>query len=554
MKKNSFIEGSIVATLTIVLIKILGILYVIPFYAIIGTLGSALYSYAYNVYATFLDISSAGIPIAIAKIVSEFDSLKLKDAKVRTFKIGIKIVLILSAICFAFLIIFTKPIVLLIIGNKIGGNSINDIILVIRVIALSILIIPFLSVSRGYLQGHKFIQPTSDSQMIEQVVRIIVVLLGSYLAVKVLGKSIASGVAIACFGAFVGGLVAILFILNKIKKNKNKLDLNGNLDKDKITNKEITRKIFKYAIPFIVINATVNLYNLVDMSLVIRTLGHFGFSGADSEFVAGVITTWGYKLNRIVNAISTGLIISLIPNIVAAHTLGKHRTVNNIFNKALQIVLFVSIPAAIGLAFLASPVWNAFYGESLLGPVIFKMSIITSILCNVYFISIQTAQSLDEYKTVYKAVLFGFIINAVMDIPLMYLCNYIQIPAFYGAIFATLLGYFVSIFIVFKKLMQREEFRITESIKSLFKISVAVVIMTIVLKVLNLFYEYSYITRLNSVLYITVYTIVGALVYFAITYKMGLINKIFGKQMVSKIVNKITFGKVNLSYEEETDE
>ena len=554
MKKNSFIEGTIVATLTIVLIKVLGIIYVIPFYAVIGALGSALYSYAYNVYATFLDISSAGIPIAIAKLVSEFDSLKMKDAKVRTFRIGIKIVSVLSIVCFLVLIFFTKPIVLLIIGNKIGGNSIQDIILVIRVIAFSILIIPFLSVSRGYLQGHKFISPTSSSQMLEQIVRIIVVLVGSYVAIKILGKSVSTGVAIACFGAFVGGFASIIYILKKIKQNRTKLDLKGDLEKDDISNKDILKKIIQYALPFIIINATVNLYNLVDMSLVIRTLGHFGFTGADSEFIAGVITTWGYKLNRIVNAISTGLIISLIPNIVAAHTLGKNRTVNNIFNQALQIVLFVSIPAAIGLSFLAAPVWNAFYGASDLGPVIFKVSILTSILSNLYFISIQTAQSLNEYKTVYRAVILGFLINALMDIPFMYICNYLNIHAYYGAIFATLFGYSVSVLIVFNKLLKREEFKIKESVNVFAKISFAVLVMVIVLRLINVFYQYHYLSRLNSVLYIAIYTIVGALVYLFITYKFGLIDKIFGRKTVSKIVRKITFGKVNLSYEEEAEE
>ena len=69
MRKSSFIEGTLIATLAIVFTKVLGIIYVIPFYAIVGTLGSALYAYAYNIYVMFLDISTAGIPNAISKIV-----------------------------------------------------------------------------------------------------------------------------------------------------------------------------------------------------------------------------------------------------------------------------------------------------------------------------------------------------------------------------------------------------------------------------------------------------------------------------------------------------
>ena len=100
MKKNSFMEGAMIATLAIVITKILGMIYVIPFYRIIGTSGGALYSYAYNIYMIFLGISSAGIPTSISKIISEYDTLGYKEAKQRTYKIGVKIISYISIIAF----------------------------------------------------------------------------------------------------------------------------------------------------------------------------------------------------------------------------------------------------------------------------------------------------------------------------------------------------------------------------------------------------------------------------------------------------------------------
>ena len=76
MKKSSFLEGTMIATLSIILVKFLGMLYVIPFYATVGVLGSALYAYAYNIYIIFLDISSAGLPSAISKIINEYKFTK----------------------------------------------------------------------------------------------------------------------------------------------------------------------------------------------------------------------------------------------------------------------------------------------------------------------------------------------------------------------------------------------------------------------------------------------------------------------------------------------
>ncbi len=553
MKKNSFIEGTIIATLAIVFTKVLGMLYVIPFYAIIGSAGSALYSYAYNIYVIFLNISSAGIPVAMSKIVSEYDTTKQKEAKVRSLKLGILIISIISLIAFFVLFVYAADIAHIIVGDLSGGNTREDIALVLRVVSFSVLLIPFLSVTKGYLQGHKFITPTSNSQMLEQVGRIFVILAGSYITIKVLHKSVALGVAVAVSGAFFGGLLALLYILAKIKKNKEKLDLDHKLKRDKVTNKEILKKILTYAIPFIVINVTVNFFNIVDMSLIIRTLGKIGFSGADAEFVSSAMTTWGYKLNMIVNAIATGLTISLIPNIVSAHVAKQDKKVSNIFNKALQIVLFISVPAALGLSFLAKPVWRIFYGVSTLGPIIFKVSILTAIMCNVYLIALQTAQSLNEYKTVYAAVIIGFSMNAIFDVPFMYLCHKVGLPPFYGATFATMLGYIVAIAIILIRLKHYKEITYLPTLKAGLKIFASAFVMLICLSFLKIILPFNVTSLWHSIFLVALYAILGALIYFGLTYKLGLVENILGQRRLTMLLNRLTFGLVKVKGKDDED-
>ena len=266
MKKNSFVEGTIIATVFIVLVKILGMLYVVPFYGIVGSKGAALYSYAYNIYLIFLSISSAGVPNAISKIISEYDTLGLKEAKTRTYNLSKKIVTILSIISFLALFIFAKSFAHLIIGDMTGGNTINDVATVIRFVSLSILVVPFLSVTKGYLQGHKFMTPSSVSQLLEQIVRIAVMLIGSYTIYKLLNKSLTLAVGISLLGAFFGALVADLYLIIKIRKNKKELDLDKEYKQDKVTNKEIIKKIATYAIPIIIINLITNVYSSTNIS------------------------------------------------------------------------------------------------------------------------------------------------------------------------------------------------------------------------------------------------------------------------------------------------
>ena len=110
LKKNSFIQGAFIATLGIVISKILGIIYVIPFYAIIGDQGGALYGYAYNIYSIFLGISQAGLPLAMSKLISEYNTLGYYETKEKIYKVGKTFLNILGVICFLILFIFAPQI------------------------------------------------------------------------------------------------------------------------------------------------------------------------------------------------------------------------------------------------------------------------------------------------------------------------------------------------------------------------------------------------------------------------------------------------------------
>ena len=220
MKKNSFIEGTIVATLGILLVKVIGVIYVIPFNAIIGEQGGALYGYGYNIYQLFLGISSAGFPFAISKITSEYNALGYKKAIRDTYKLSLKLISLISILMFILLFVFAPQIGKLIIGSSTGGNTYQDIAFVIRMVSFAILVIPFLSVTKGFLQGYKYITPYSVSQVIEQVIRVLVILVGSYACIKVLDLPLKYAVGVAMLGAFFGGLVAYIYLRIKIKRAK----------------------------------------------------------------------------------------------------------------------------------------------------------------------------------------------------------------------------------------------------------------------------------------------------------------------------------------------
>lgn len=491
LKKNSFMEGAIIATLAIIFSKILGVLYVIPFYKIIGEQGGALYGYAYNIYNIFLIISSAGIPLAISKITSEYETKKQYEEKNAMFIISKRIVYAFSILSFLICFLASPLIARLILGDLTGGNTIADVSFVIKCVSFALLVVPILSISRGYLQGHKFIAASSYSQVIEQIIRIAVILIGSYVAVKVLGIPLTYAVGISVLAAAIGAIIAFIYLQIKMKKSCQAS--NKDFDKvDKEKKKEIFKKIVGYSIPFIVINIANSLYNTTDMVLLIRALKNIGFSASDIETISSIFTTWGSKLVNIVKAFATGLTISLIPSLVASFVAKKKKEVNYYFNKSLQILLLVILPITIFMSIFAGEVWSLFYAENHFGPIIFKYIIMVSILDSAYVIICSALQGLYKTKLVYISVFLGLIINLILDIPLIYLFNNIGIYPYYGAITATVIGYAISLGIPLVALKKKEGFEYSATFKTMPKLVLSLIIM------MTIAFLYRYFIPLNG--------------------------------------------------------
>ena len=112
------------------------------------------------------------------------------------------------------------------------------------------------------------------------------------------------------------------------------------------------------------------------MILMIKTLPKLGFSAPDTEFIGSVFTTWGVKFHTIITSIPSGLIISLIPNMVKDYTEKNMSAVNSNFNKCLKIILLIIAPLSIFLSGMSNSVWNIFYGASTYGPMIIIYTII----------------------------------------------------------------------------------------------------------------------------------------------------------------------------------
>ena len=435
MKKTGFLAGAAISTIGIVLCKVIGLVYVIPFYAIIGTQGGALYSYAYAIYNIFLNLATSGIPVAMSKVVSEFNEMGYYNTKERTFKIGLRIISILCIISFLVLFIFAPQIAYLIIGDVKGGNTIEDVTLVIRIISTAVLVVPHLSVSKGYLQGHRIMQVSSIADVLEQVVRVAVILIGSFVSLKILHLPLNTAVGFAVFAATVGALAAYFYVHSKIKKAKNLNKSAKPLPEEKeFTNKKLVNKVIFYAMPFVVISLLETLFVNVDIFTVVKSLASLGYTTKIAENVISVISTWGSKLNMIVMAVSTGIITSLIPTIASSYAVKNIKEVNSKINQALQILCLVIIPLAVGMSFMSKAVWTVFYGYNELNSSIFSLLIFSQIPLAICSVLVNTNQAMTNTKATVTALLGSLILKIALNVPMMHLFNKIGFEAYYATI------------------------------------------------------------------------------------------------------------------------
>lgn len=533
MKKNSFVSGAFITTLGIVLAKILGIVYVIPFYAIIGNEGGALYGYAYTIYSLFMSFATLGIPLGISKIISEYQAMGYYNAKKKAFIIGKKVALLLGFACFLVLLLIAPLLAQGVLGDLVGGNSLRDITFVIRVISTALLVVPVLSIYRGYFEGHRFMSPPSISQVIEQVIRVVVIVLGSFLTLKAFKLSVTSAVGVAVFGATIGALVSYFYLVDKRRKNRKKFDEKiRNVNEPIITDKMIFRKLIAYSVPFILIDVFKSLYNVIDMVTVVKGMVEYAkYSVSDAETIMSMLSTWGAKFNMIVLSVSTGVVVSLIPNLTQSVVKKDNKDINKKINQALSILLFLMLPMTIGISFLAEPIWMLFYGPSKFGPSVLAYFIFVGLIIGLFTASVSIVQIMKDYKTMLISLGVGVVIKLLLNTSMIYTFQQYGLPPYYGVITASILAYLVSFVICLISLHFKNKVDYEETVKNFTDILCGCMVMVVVLFLMKFIIPVVSASRIVNLFIILVYSLVGIIVYLLFVGKLGVIKNVFGKNL-----------------------
>ena len=542
LKKNGLVEGSMISYISIVITKILGVLYVIPFYAVIGS-GEYIYASAYTLYNLVLNASTSGVPTAMSILVADYNTRGRQRTKQKLYRVGLLAVGSISVFIFLVLQIFAGSFANFYMSNMGDGAVVNhnSIANAIRAVSVCLLFAPFLSVKRGYLQGHNYIAHSSYSQVVEQVVRIAVALGGAYLVVSMLGFDVGVGVNVALIGAAAGAAIALLYLQLKTAGSVPSSGSENAVQNEHVpSTKSLFFKILRYSIPVVIVATSTNLYEIIDMKLIVTALSNILHYSADAtQAIASTMANWTPKICMLVSALSMGLTASMVPSITSSFAKKKFGEVNRKFVLSINTIIVVALPLAIGLSMLSKPVYTLFYANSEYGSYALKVMCFASVIASVKIVVCMALQAIGRARLVCGCTLLGLLINAVLDLPMILLFNLIGLPPYLGAIFASIIGYSATIAIAMVSLKKHMRFRYVGIVRTLIKSILPCAALIITVFLLKLIIPIPETRGFMLILVLGLFASVGAGVYGLVAYKMHLIQDIFGENFLDTILRKL---------------
>lgn len=544
MRKNSFVEGTFIAYGAIVISKLMGALYSIPFYQMIGDQGGVIYSCAYSIYVLFLDISTSGVPIAVSIVISEYNARGMYRSKERAYSVALRVVMGLSLVSFLVMELFARQIGRYFLEDMTGGVSIEDIAAGVRMVAVCLLIAPLLSIKRGYLQGHKFLSAPSQSQVIEQLVRIAVVLAGTYLSIYVLKLGVTVGVCVALSGTALGALAAYLYLARKSRASREAFSAGASSPEERpAATGEIIRKVFSYCVTIVIMTVSISVYSLVDMKMLLVGLHRLHYSDGDTQVIASIASTWIPKICMIITALSTGLVSSIAPHMAESRSNGNRGEINQKLNQALSTVMLISVPLGLGMIIFAEPLFTLFYGQSAYGPGILRLAIVVNVVGSMATVTSMSMQSIGRGRTVCYVTIVGIILNAALDLPLIYLFHYLGLPAYLGATAASIVGQAVTLGLLLLSLRVSYGFSYTPVLRGLVRELPAMGAMGAVALLLRWLWPPVTAQGLFLVVQLAVYALTGGGLYLLLAYRLGAVDAVLGRETTERLLRKFKVGR-----------
>lgn len=507
--------------------RLLGAIYIIPWYIWMGTYAATangLFTMGYNIYAWFLLISTAGIPVAVAKQVAKYNTMQEEEhsfALIRSF-LGFMTVL---GLAFALILYLFAPWL-----ADLSGVG-KDLIPIMQSLAWAVLIFPSMSVIRGFFQGMNNLKPYAMSQIAEQVIRVIWMLLATFIIMKLGSKDYLSAVTQSTFAAFVGMVASFAVLLYFLYKE-------GLLQKvfetrDKIDSKGLLVDTIKEAIPFIITGSAIQLFQILDQMTFINSMKWFtNYSNEDLVVMFSYFSANPNKITMILISVGVSIGSVGLPLLTENYVKGDLPAASRLVQDSITMLFLFLIPATVGVVMVGEPLYTVFYGKpDGLAMGLFVFAVLQSTILGLYMVLSPMLQAMFRNRKAVLYFIYGSLAKIVLQLPS------IAIFHSYGPLISTTIGLIIPIV-----LMYREICRITGARrKVILKRTILVTILTLVMFILVGFLQwllrfiFQPTGRFWSFLYVALIGTIGGGLYGFMTLYTRLLDKVIGQAKADQL-------------------
>ncbi len=355
-RRPSFLSGVSILTLSALLVKVIGLCYRIPLLNYLGTEGMGYFNTAYELYALFCVIATAGLPVAMSVLISACEAEGRRGDARRIYRVSLGLFAGIGVVGTALLWGLSSPFATL-LGNPLAAVC-------MRAISPTLFLICLSSAFRGYFQGRRNMLPTALSQVIEAGGKLFLGLAFAAYA-REMGADLPTSAACAVLGLTVGTGLSVLYLLIH-KRMSDRRDGTDGVMLSPATHepRPVLRPLLATAIPVTLSAGVISLTKCLDLALILRRLQAAGYTAAEANALYGCYSTLAVPVFNILPSLTTSVALSAVPALSAAFRKGKEgqEELRKTAVSSLELTLTVAIPASLGIAVFAEDILALLFG------------------------------------------------------------------------------------------------------------------------------------------------------------------------------------------------
>lgn len=348
-KKQSFLGGVATLTVAVAVVKVIGALYKIPLGNVLGAEGMTHFYSAYKIYGFLLALSTAGLPLALSKLVAEARALGKYNQSRRLLRVALMLFTAIGSVGTALMLFWSEGLAAL-MNNSLAYWP-------IKALGLSVVCVCAMSAFRGYTQGSQNMVPSAVSQVIEAVFKLVVGLVLAWYLIE-MGSGVEIGAAGAIMGVTVSTVLALLYMIFHHLRHRGELPRSSDQPQSYGT---LLKRILSIGIPITLGASGMQLITLLDQSLIMGRLQDvLGLSEQAAAALNGEYE-FGMTLFNLPSSFIPPVTMCLIPFVSSAVAQRDHTRVTKLVGTSLRLTTLVAFPAGVGLSILAGPILQLLY-------------------------------------------------------------------------------------------------------------------------------------------------------------------------------------------------